>query len=359
MLEIFFSAFLYTSIGLAVLVMSIQKLNIQVLLQAVAACFILTTLAVINFELDIVAQKFASEFAFNRFSGNESVRDSSGFVLQAIYCWPAFALTNVWWAAIGTNIAAVVLLYAYIAHYNTRLSLFVFAPVIVNFSLFSLRDPLIGILMFTAAVAVSEQNFSKRAVKQGVMTVPLFFIRPENILIILGSFTYSFLYKYLKTFWALIIIPITLIISYALLKMVPGFLNISFSGSILDLPLALEEFYTRRANRHLGSSGGNSNILDGQLSSMPFILRYPIQVISLFLLPLPVDLKSGALLLAAIDSIFFIALAVIFHRSGTLNSKILFWAYILMVALFISNYGNAFRLRLPAYMIMMGGLLKK
>ena len=208
MFEIIFSAFLYTIIGLAILVLSIQKLDIRILLQAIFACFILTTLAVINFELGILDQKFASEFTFDRYLKNESVRDSSGFILQAIYCWPAFALTNVWWAAIGTNVAATVLLYAYIAHYNTRLSLFVFAPVIINFSLFSLRDPLIGILMFSSAVAISDQNFIKRVVKQGSVSLPLFFIRPENILIVMGSISYSFLYKYLKTFWIILIIPI-------------------------------------------------------------------------------------------------------------------------------------------------------
>lgn len=345
--------------GLPIVVWLSGRTRYDIVIQTFILTMGLACLASLNFELDIIEQKFASEFAFDLYVGRDSLRSSDGFVLQYVYCWPAFVLTNVWWAAIGANIAALALLYAYIASHSQRVAFFMVAPVIVNFAMFSLRDPLIGILFFVVAATISNPNPIRMWVGQTGTAIAFLLIRPENIIIIAFTHFYSLFQRYRRSAWVIFAVPVALVGMYLGLTMVPSALGIPFSGSILDLPLAINEFYERRANRWDEADGGGSNILGGQLASIPFLLRYPIQITSFFILPLPVDLKNPALGLAAIDSVVFCILVWWFHRDADRRVIILFWFYVLMVALFMNNYGNTFRLRLPAYMIMMGGLYRK
>jgi hypothetical protein len=356
---IVFITLLYTLAGLPFVFAMTRRASPHVFINAIGISILFAMLASLNFELDIIEQKFASEFAYDLFVGRDSLRSSEGFVLQYLICWPAFALTDVWWAAIGVNIAAMTLLYAYIASFNQRLGLFILAPAIVNFSMFSLRDPLIGVLFFMLAVTITNPDPIKRMLKQTGTSALFMLIRPENILIVVGAHIFGLFRRYRKSGWVLLAIPVMLVGGYVGILMIPQLLGIKFSGSILDLPLVLSEFYDRRANRWDASDGGGSNILGGRLSDIPFLFRYPIQILSFFMLPLPIDLNRPALALAALDSCVFFYLARKFHKGADARVIILFWCYVLMVSLFMSNYGNAFRLRMPAYMIMFGGLLRK
>jgi hypothetical protein len=356
---IVFITLLYTLAGLPIVMAMTGRSSPHVFVNALAISLLFAALASLNFELDIIEQKFASEFAYDLYVGRDSLRKSEGFVLQYILCWPAFFLTDVWWAAIGVNVAAMGLLYAYIASFNRSLGLFILAPAIVNFSMFSLRDPLIGIVFFIIAVTISNPDPVKRMMKQFGATVLFTLIRPENILIVVGAHMYDLFKRYRKSWWAILAIPVVLVGGYIGILMIPRVLGINFSGSVFDLPLVLSEFYDRRSNRWDASDGGGSNILGGRLSDIPFMFRYPIQILSFFMLPLPIDLNKPALALAAIDSCVFFYLFRKFHKGADTRVVILFWCYVLMVSLFMSNYGNAFRLRMPAYMIMFGGLLRK
>lgn len=359
MAVIFFVALLYTIVGFPLLMALTGRSSPQVMVNTIGVLIIFAGLASANFELDIIAQKFASEFAFDLFIGRDSLRSSDGFILQYLVSWPAFMLTNVWWAAIGVNVAAMTLLYAYIALYDRKLAMFVMAPAIVNFSMFSLRDPLIGVLFFMIAITISHPDPVKRLLKQIGTGFLFLLIRPENILIVAGATIFDMFRRYRKSVWILFAIPVALAGAYVGLTMVPRVLGLAFSGSIFDLPIALAEFYEKRSLRWDDADGGGSNILGGRLPEIPFVLRYPLQVLSMFILPLPIDLNKPALALAAMDSVVFCFLAYKFHKAANIRVIILFWCYVLMVALFINNYGNSFRLRMPVYMIMFGGLLRR
>jgi hypothetical protein len=316
-------------------------------------------MASLNFEFNFIEQKFASEFSFNHYLGRESERDSSAFIVQYIYCWPAFFLTNVWWSAIGTNIAVISLFYAYLARYNPQLALFAFSPALVNFSMFSLRDPLIMVVLFSLATTVSEQRLPKRFMQQFVRSLPLFWMRPENILIVISANACNLFLEYRKTLWVFLFTPFLWVVLFFVLKAMPSVLGLDFSGNITDLPVLLNDFYQKRAALWDSSDGGGSNILGGNLPDLPFVIRYGLQVVSMFVMPLPIDFDRLMYIPVMLDSLVFMTLCYKFHKKADIKVIVLFWVYLLVVALFMNNYGNAFRMRIPAYAILLGGLFRK
>lgn len=337
-----------------------QKIKIKAILVAFLYSLFLITIAIINFELEIFEQKFASQFAFDIFLGQESLRNQSGFVLQYILNIPVFLITNAWWAAISTNVVLMSIIFWYVLSKKANNAIIImFAPVIINFSMFSLRDPIIAVLLFAFTLFFIETKNRFTNIKL-LTTSGLFLIsRPELLVIALGSkATQSVLFIKNKKY-LFIIIPIYLVIIFVSLSFVPKLLGLESSTSILDLPDLLLQFYESRALRWDSSDGGGSNILGGALVSYPFYIRYPIQVFTFFVLPLPFEVTKFSLALAFIDSIFFCWTTWKFHKHGNKQAKIIFWVYVLSMAFFSNNYGNVFRLRLPAYFIMLAGLIKK
>lgn len=359
MIEIAFSALLYYCAGLLFLGLMGTRFSLKTLVTSTVACVFLIVLASANFEYEIIDQKFASEFAFTIYSGEQAERSTSGFVLQYVYCLPAFIITNAWWSAIGTNIAAVVLVFVVVAARNYTLAFAVFAPAVINFAIFSLRDPLIGVLFFFIALTMTTPDLTKKWGSQALSAIAFIFVRPENIAILASAHGVALARKYRRKVW----LPFFLIffagLAVVVLPYVPRLLGLSFSGSIFDLPLAISNFYEARATRWGEELGGGSNILDGRLPEYSFLTRYPIQITSFFILPLPMDLNSPQLGLATIDSVIFCWLTWKFHKSAPTPVIILFWCYVMMTALFMNNYGNAFRIRMPAYFIMIAGMYRR
>ena len=71
---------------------------------SIAVCLGLAVVASANFHTGLFAQKQASEFAFEIFTGSSA---QPTFLLQFLLNAPAFALLGVWWAAIGTTLSLI------------------------------------------------------------------------------------------------------------------------------------------------------------------------------------------------------------------------------------------------------------
>lgn len=335
------------------------KLRLSSLLLSFAYAICLFVFAFINFKFEIFEQKFASEFAYDIFKGRESLRDNSGFLLQYFLNLPVFYVTNAWWSAIATNVVLATMVFLYALEARRSEAYILLAPVIVNFSMFALRDPIIGVLFFLLTIFLLDTR-SKYALYKQLGTVTLFAIsRPENVIVYVATKMYTYLREIKNKLTLTLILPILFIVFIIALLQVPKLLGMQWSGSLLDLPLAISDFYEMRANRWDTDEGGGSNILGGSLVNYPFFIRYPIQIFTFFVLPLPFEIKKVALGLAFVDSIFFCSVFYRFNKHAEKPAKRLFWFYVLLVAFFSNNYGNVFRIRLPAYFIMLAGLIKR
>ena len=318
-----------------------------------------TAVAAVNLRFGIIEQKFASEFAFDWFKGQESERPNRTFAVQAIANAPAFFVANSWYAAIGTNVAVTAVTYTHLFDRETKAHRYFLGPAVINFALFSLRDPFIGLVLMALVLAFGKQFDTRRLpVPVLLASIAMFWIRPENLLIIFAlvwflAFRNS---KLPVTKFALIFAG--LMAGVFALRFAPALLGVQGGVSIGNLPAFFVEFSEDRGTRtNVTGVGGGSDILGGALQRMPLPLRYPIQLLTFFVLPLPFEIRSVALLLSAVDSMFFAYGTRKLFKEGTYPAKLLFIMYVLVAAFFSSNYGNVFRIRYPLYFVIGAGLL--
>jgi len=316
----------------------------------------LSALSVVNFELSLFEQKFASKFAYEWFLGVESELPNSTFAIPGIINSLAYALTDSWESAIGVNIALVIIVYSVCQQGVPRYAYLALSPAILNFALFALRDPLIYFSFFIFVILVRTLKIWSLAFLTFFLCIINIGLRPENIVILFSFFGLVWFVEAKSAYTRIIILLFGLLAVIYLGTYVPRLLGFSESINIVDLFDVLDQFYYDRATRWDSDSGGSSNILSGRLVDYPLYLRYPIQILSMFILPLPFEISSVTLLLAFIDSCFFIFTFLKFNKHASSREKILFWVYILCFAFFMANYGNALRMRLPAYGIMLGSL---
>ena len=356
MFQIIFAALFGYAVGMVgYQALTGRKVSAGAFASSFAYLVVVGGLAGYNFEAELFAQKVASEYAFRQLETSEHVT----FAVQAAANAVPFLLTGAWWAAIGTNIAAVAVLKAYLFDEHRRLSLIMWAPAVVNFGLFALRDPLIGVCVFglTMIICRPPTRLAGRVVEIVLILVSAS-LRPESIVIYLVSRFAGMRERMREHPWLIIALPgLILGLVYAL-TYVPVLLGLPSQTGIGQLPDLLQSFFIARADRNpTGFDTGGGNILGGALTSMPFIVRYPIQIFTFFVLPLPFEVRSVTLLLAMLDSVVFIALTVAFWRRAPAPAKRFFTVYVLAVSFFAANYGNVFRLRLPAYFIIAAGLV--
>jgi len=231
-----------------------------------------------------------------------------------------------------------------------------FAPAIVNFAMFSLRDPLILAIVFLAAASFCDPNRAQRWIGQIVALMGFLLIRPELAVIFLLANAGREAWDARMRFWSPLAVVMGLLNGWLALGYAPRALGLEMHVSVLDLPLVMGEFFQMRAERWDSFDGGGSNILGGGLSEMAFLPRYLVQLTSFFVLPLPFEIDHWLLAFAFLDSAVACALVWRAHRQGNRAGLTLFWAYVLAVSLFSSNYGNLFRMRLPAYGILLASL---
>jgi len=357
MYEIILSALLGFAIFIELQILFDRSVNLRALCYSFAYLCVLTTIAAVNFELEIFEQKFASEFPYDVFKGQESIRSNSTFILQAIVSWVAFLFTDVWWAAIGTNVALMAAVFYFVHCRKPTISFVLLAPAIVNFGMFALRDPVIATLSFIVTWYLISPTTPHQWIKQGLSIGLFALIRPENIAIFGYAKLMTIAGRYTRSFWLYMAFPLLIALGVVIAAFIPRMLGMQ-SGSVGSLPNAANEFYEARATRHDNIDGGGSDILGGALDSKPLLVRYPVQVFTFFVLPLPFEIRNLPMALAFIDSMVFIAVALVFHRYSSRDAIIIFWVFVLAVAYFSSNYGNVFRLRLPAYFIMLASILQ-
>lgn len=357
MFEIILSALLGFVVFVEILILFDRSVNLRSLCWSFGYLALLTTIAATNFELEIFEQKFASEFPFDVFKQRESLRNNSTFILQAIVSSLAFLITDVWWAAIGTNVALTAAVFYFVHSRKPRLSLIMLAPAIVNFCMFSLRDPVISALSLAVTWFLLAPPSTGQWFKQGFSILLFSLIRPENIAIFGYAKLMTVIGRYSRSFLLYLSFPLLIVIGIAVAAFIPQMLGME-TKSASQLPAAANEFYEARATRHDDAEGGGSDILGGALDTQPIVVRYPIQVLTFFVLPLPFEIRNMAMALAFLDSLIFMAITYVFHKHSSREAIIIFWVFVLAVAFFSSNYGNVFRLRLPAYYVMLAGLLR-
>ena len=357
MYEIILSALLGYVVFVEILILMDRSVNVRSLLFSFGYLAILTTIAATNFEFEIFEQKFASEFPFDVFKQRESLRANSTFILQAIVSSLAFFITDVWWAAIGTNVALTAAVFYFVHSRKPWLSLILLAPAIVNFCMFALRDPVISALSLAVTWLLLAPSSPGQWIKQTISILLFGLIRPENIAIFAYAKLMTIVSRHGRSFLLYLSFPLLIAAGAVIATFIPQMLGME-SKSVGRLPDAANEFYEARATRHDDIDGGGSDILGGALDRQPLAIRYPVQVFTFFVLPLPFEIDNLAMALAFIDSLVFIAIAFYFHKNSSRDAIIIFWIFVLAVAFFSSNYGNVFRLRLPAYYIMLAGLLR-
>ena len=357
MYEIILSALLGYVVFVELLILMDRSVNVRSLAFSFAYLALLTTIAAANFELEIFDQKFASEFPFDVFKQRESLRSNSTFILQAIVSSLAFFITDVWWAAIGTNVALTAAVFYFVHSRKPWVSVIMLAPAIVNFCMFALRDPVISALSLAVTWLLLAPASPGQWIKQAISILLFALIRPENIAIFSYAKLMTIVGRHGRSFLLYLSFPLLIGVGAIIALFIPQMLGME-SQSVGHLPDAANEFYEVRATRHDDIEGGGSDILGGALDRQPLAVRYPVQVFTFFVLPLPFEINNLSMALAFLDSMVFITIAYFFHRYSSRDAIIIFWIFVLAVAFFSSNYGNVFRLRLPAYYIMVAGLLR-
>ncbi|MEM9566283.1 MAG: hypothetical protein AAGA93_26925 [Actinomycetota bacterium] len=314
-------------------------------------------LAAANLESGLFEQKFASEIAFQQFKGLERTVDTSTFGVLALLSAPAFLVVDSWEATIGTNIGLVAAVFAYVHRVDARLSLLMLAPAVLNFSIFALRDPLIGACFLGLTLLMSAPALTRRGAAVG-LGAALAVTRPESALVVAAVWCGRLVRQQRLIRYRLIAVPFVLAGILAALYLAPraiGFNRNVFGADLFEL---LDTFAVRRGQRFDGGDdGGGSNILGGAIVDLPLAIRYPIQLLTVFVLPLPFEIRSLTMALAFVDSIVFITVVARLLRTRHWISISLLGVYVASIAFFAVNYGNLFRLRMPAYFIVLGGLL--
>ena len=357
MYEIILSALLGYALFVELMILVDRSVNVRSLCLSFAYLVLLTTLAAANFELEIFEQKFASEFPFDVYMQRESLRGNSTFILQAFVSYLAFFITNVWWAAIGTNAALTAAVFYFVHSRKPWLSVIMFAPAILNFCMFALRDPVISALVFAVTWFLLAPPAVGSWIKQTFSILLFALIRPENIAIFGYAKLMTIVSRNGRNFLLYLSFPLLIAIGVVIAAFIPQMLGME-AKAVGSLPGAANEFYEARATRHDNIEGGGSDILGGALDRQPILVRYPVQVFTFFVLPLPFEIRNLPMALAFLDSLVFITVAYLFHRHSSRDAIIIFWIFVLAVAFFSSNYGNVFRLRLPAYYLMLAGMLR-
>lgn len=357
MIPIAFAAFFGYAWGmLAVRILTRRRISNRAFQASFTYLCVVTAIAVANFEFGVLEQKGASEIALRVFEGSSG--EPSTFVLQALVNAVPFALTGAWYAAIGTNVAIVAVALAYLHERDRRIARIMWAPAVVNFALFALRDPLIGVcfMALTVMLCVPPARLRSKLAEWAVVLFT-YLARPETVAVYVGGKASQVWQRVGRRTWMLVLLPVVALALLAGLSYLPRTLGLQTQASLNELPGVLSQFFESRAGRSSVGIGSGSNILGGALPGLPFVVRFPIQVLSFFVLPFPFEITTVFLLLAFVDSVVFITLTVRFFRRAPATAKRVFVLYAGAVSFFASNYGNVLRLRMPAYFIIAGGLL--
>lgn len=333
---------------------AIRPLKAQALLFSLGYLGVLLTLAIINLEYGLIEQKFASTFSFERYQGIQT-RLNENFLFQAWVVYLGYLLTDAWEAAIGVNIAIFAALFLLVDRVRPIYCAVFLAPGIIHIALFALRDVIMALSIFCFCYFSLAQRKPNLLIL-GALMISFYMQRPELIALV-GISYLAIHYREFSNAQKIILGSIALAGVVLVLPRLPVVLGLPAAPSIFALPQVLMDFFTARADRWTGADGAATSMLGGELSSVPFLLRYPLQVFAFFVSPLPVDFRGISSAVFLVDSLFFCVVFWKFYRVADRRHQIFFFVYVLSSAFFMANYGNLFRMRMPCYLIMLSGLL--
>ncbi len=342
----------------------VMRLNRRQLNLTLIGFLVLLSLAILNANLEFIEEKIASFISHSLHNGES---ESIAFRLQYYVTLPAFWLTNHPYSAHATNIAIQTLCFLLAFRYilpkrgPTWLEICVLIyPAYYHYSIFGLRDPYINLIstLFTI-LAIRNKRFGI-FVWGSLLGIVSLLARPE-FSVILFSFVGLYFYIGLNQKNKIIFTAIYLLLINTAGNYLPYALGVAPRGNLIDNIEQIAEFNELRNERRLGSDGGGSSILGGTLFNYPLIARYPIQVITSFISPLPFEIRSPILFFGFIESMLFTTIAAIAWRRSkdVKNARYIFYCallYILLQAFFAMNYGNNLRIRYPSYIMFIGSI---
>lgn len=345
-------------------------------------------ICVINISFNIFEPKLAGETSvilYENFINNGILPFASTFLVQMLLSVPFLAIeTSLTGLIIANNFWSVLFvvygfsLLADILEKKAFLVAFILAlffPNFLNFSMFGLRDPLVYalVIVFIASSLALNNKFKIHFLIATVLSVLLIAsLRPEMLaplmllpsLLVLNSVKSSNIFRSFSKSELLAILSIAyvlifiFVISLAYYVYILGISAIGYSSVVIPTQV-IDEFVTARYDRQFAGTGGDSAIefFGIQIVSMPIYLRPVFSFFSMLLIPFPWLIQSVSEIFAFVDSLLVIALTYgvfkLRNNAGlTLvqdRSKILllvFFAGMIIIGLFMVNFGNAFRMRL-------------
>ena len=324
----------------------------------------LLTLAVLNANYEFVEEKVASFISYSIHNGDSN---SVAFRLQYYINLPALWLFNDPYSAHATNIAiqtfCFLLAFQYILPKKgvrwLEICILIY-PAYYHYSIFGLRDPYIN-LIATVFVILAIKNKRSFVVIGGILLSFISLLARPEFSVILLSFVGLYFYLGLNKKHKLIVAMLYLCIIAVGANYLPYAFGVTPRGNISDNIEQIAEFNELRNARRIDSDGGGSAILGGRLFEYPLVVRYPIQVISSFISPLPFEIKSPVLFIGFMESLLFTWVAYTSWKKskGSFNARYIFYCallYMLLQAFFAMNYGNNLRIRYPSYIIFIGAI---
>lgn len=357
-MSVLLAAVLSYSIGFViVLLVSPDGLPRRSVLLSLAVLGALGTVAAANLHLGFFEQKLASEIAFELWQG-VSTRNFPTFLPQMVVNIPAFALLDTWHAAIGTNAALIALCVLHVHSRSPEAALHLAAPAVANFALFSLRDPLLGLLMMVFSFALLRRGRQHQSVALiGAVAIIMYWARPENLAVMVVAASAVALLRRTDVGLRVFLTPLIAVFAAFVIRFSLPLVGINVPTSVVGAPARLITFARSRATRFQGTAGGGSNILGGALPGLPTLVAYTVQLTATIVLPLPFEIRTLSLALAFTDTAFLFWIGRRFLRNSSFEARSVVFTYIGVIALFASNYGNLFRLRMLLHFIMAGAVL--
>ena len=342
---------------LLMIIRALKPVRAPVLAFSIGYFLLITGLAVVNYDLGFVEQKFASEFAYLEYSGRPNAF-TGNFAFQGYFNALGFLMTDRWEATIGINVAVFSALVLLLDRVNYIYLTIFMAPAVIHIEIVALRDVLVAATMlFLCLILLAEKyRTSHRVLLATPLLAILLLQRPELVGIFVLTFGViyfleaSVLTRLLLGLFSLIFLLFVLPKATVLMGLPP-------TSSITEFIDTIIRFAEIRADRWVGTEGANSAMMGGAITKIPLLLRYPLQVFLFVFSPLPTDFRGIMHLIIAVDSLFFLAVLSMFWRRSNRLHKIMLLAYIMTMAIFMANYGNLFRMRMPCYFIMLSGIM--
>ena len=303
--------------------------------------------------------------------------DAWGVGFEALDTFMAFSLLSLPFVAIGikgaqalslVNIASSYFTYRQLARLETSrtnkgsarlaLGLLVLAPGVFYFSMVALRDFFTAVLLLVFMVRIADGQVAARWVTSGFLVVLLGSLRPE-LLVYLSAVTFIWIFLTSETSLAVKLVSFA-VGPFVLFLILQSVLAASFHLDVSDLGLIKDVLIEPRFERQFRADGGNSAIMEAsRFHQIGLGHTLFVQFFSTICIPgLPRASWTSLDWLAFMDSavfivaIFFIVyLALVRKRREALFGALSVLIYLIFITPFMVNYGNAFRIRLPAEII--------